>query len=53
MFFVALRNYRMLRVGSLTDTSITAFADFGPNGYYCSGNSISQLKNVVFPSGKF
>ena len=31
---------------------VNAFADGNGNGKYCNGNSIDQLKNLVFPPGK-
>jgi len=52
ILFKALANYRLLLVGSATDTVVNVFGDGGGNGTYCSGSSIDQLKNVAFPPGK-
>ncbi len=46
-----MANHRMLKVGSLTDTQITVFANRGAEVLKCKGSSISQMKNVTFPAG--
>ena len=47
-----MSNYRIVNVGSDSDTYARIYGDGFGNGSFCQGNSaVDRLKNVVFPSG--
>ncbi len=54
-YFVALIQYKFVQVLGNANNNlnlVNVYSDGNGNGAYCKGNSINQLKNLVFPSGK-
>ncbi len=55
-YFVALLQYKFVQVLGNANNNlnlVNVYSDGNGNGTYCKGDLINQLKNLVFPSGKF